>query len=249
MLFVVRELYPNEAQKKLKETAGEINSKCPERFGDFGVVTSCSYEHNKFSITLLIDEGFFNVDKVSKNKEQVKQDMLMTFVGNKEMRSLIKLIHDADASYNITYVGNKTGKTFDLYLAHYEITTALHEQKIDPKAALAAHIRTSKFSLPREIDPGIICEDVIQKDGYVQMFLSVDENQYDMKTLKSFQIDLKESMIDDFKNNTLMRNELFLMIPAFSGVKYHYVGNITEDSLTISFEWTELVEIQKQISR
>ena len=182
LLFVVRELYPNEAQKKLKETAGEINSKCPERFGDFGVVTSCSYEHKKFSITLLIDEGFLNIDKVSKNKEQMKQDMLMTFVSNKEMRSLIKLIHDADASYNITYVGNKTGKTFDLYLEHYEITNALHENKTDPKEALSAHIRVSKLSLPREIEPGIICEDVIQKDGYVQMFLSVDENQYDMKT-------------------------------------------------------------------
>lgn len=248
-VFVIKELCPNEAQKKLKETAEEINGRCPERFGDYGIVTSCSYERKKFSMTLLIDENFLNIDKVSENKEQMKQDMLMIFVNNKEIRSLMELVYDADASYNITYVGNKTGKTFDLHLAHYEISTALHEKRIDPKAALAAHIRASKLSLPRETEPGIICMDVIQRDGYVQTMLYVDENQYDMAELRSFQNELKESYKDSMLEEPLMKNELNLMVAAFSGVKYHHIGNLSGERFTITFDWTELVEIEKQLSR
>ncbi len=232
--------------KLLKAQIESGKKHCPMSLGMAGKLTSMSYDESnrevKFVITL--NKQISDVKDLQQDPETARQAMRLALQkGN--MKKLLEMMVDAEASLNITYKnrGSKDGFTMNFSAPELKeiLANPMSEEETN-KLLLQNQLNSEKRRLPYKIDRGLNVVGIEDTGASLVYKCEVDEELYDIDEMGNSKEELKENMRKMMKDRS-MRQQAEVLSSLNKGFEYDYVGKTSGKNVVVAFTAKELAEI------
>ncbi len=234
------------SDKVLKAQIESGQKHCPMSMGMAGKLTSMTYDESnrevKFVITL--NKNFANVKDLQQDPETARQSMRLS-LNKGNMKKLLEMMVDADASLNITYKNRGSKDDFSLKFTNAELKEILDNPMSEEetnKLLLHNQVLSEKNRLPYKIDSGLNVVGIDDSGSSLVYKCEVDEDLYDIDEMGNAKDELKENMRKMMKDPA-MRQQAEVLSSLNKGFEYNYVGKTSGKNVTVAFTSAELAEI------
>lgn len=225
---------------KLKTQIHLADIDCPINMGIAGDLVSIKYNEKDNNVILYfsINEEYAGPSLFKNNKDRLIKQFKLS-LANEESRQLITDIVNARASITAVYKSNSTGKARTISLSYEDLKdlkdSYLSEREIN-QMRLETIVDNQNSVCPIKEDEGIVRTKVALVNDNVVIYYEMDENLYDIKSLKKNKDELLKVMMNDlqsFRKDPTVLREYNLLISLGIGYQYRYYGNQTKDYLDI----------------
>ncbi|MDE6755461.1 MAG: hypothetical protein K2J82_12755 [Muribaculaceae bacterium] len=219
---------------------------CPISLGMAGKLTSMSYDDSnrevKFVITL--NKQVSDIKNLQADPESARQTMRLALQkGN--MKQLLEMMVDAEASLNITYKNKGSKEEFVLNFSSEELKNILDNPMTEEetnKLMLQTQINSEKNRLPYKIEKGLNVVGIEDNGSSLVYVCEVDEDLYDIDEMGKAKEELKDNMRKMMKDRA-MRQQAEILSSLNKGFEYKYVGKTSGKNVIVAFSSAELGEI------
>ena len=234
------------SDKVLKAQIESGKKHCPMSLGMAGKLTSMAYDESnrevKFVITL--NKQLTDIKDLQADPESARQAMRLALQkGN--MKQLLELMVDADASLNITYKNRGSKDEFTLNFSAPELKEILDNPMSEEetnKLLLQNQINSEKRRLPYRIETGLNVVGIEDNGKSLVYKCEVDEDLYDIDEMGKGKDELKENMRKMMKDPA-MRQQAEVLSSLNKGFEYDYIGKTSGKNVVVAFSSQELAEI------
>ena len=236
----------------LKKEVKVANASCPQNSGMAGDLLSVKYQEKEnrvilyYSVNEELSRGLF----IKSNKEKLLKQFRLT-LSTSESQQMLKDIVNAEASLMLVFKSPSTGKTIKFELPYEE----LKEIKNNPlskteiyKMILENSVDVQNSSMPMKVDEGMVQTKVTIVDDNLVYYYELDENLYDIKTMKKMPVELKDGIREDLKNlrrDPSVQRDLQMLNALGMGFIYRYYGNNSKDYVDVLFTPEELADFMR----
>ncbi|MDE5807897.1 MAG: hypothetical protein K2H76_07240 [Muribaculaceae bacterium] len=234
------------SDKVLKAQIESGKKHCPMSLGMAGKLTSMAYDESnrevKFVITL--NKQLTDIKDLQADPESARQAMRLALQkGN--MKHLLELMVDADASLNITYKNRGSKDEFTLNFSAPELKEILDNPMSEEetnKLLLQNQINSEKRRLPYRIENGLNVVGIEDNGKSLVYKCEVDEDLYDIDEMGKGKDEMKENMRKMMKDRS-MRQQAEVLSSLNKGFEYDYIGKTSGKNVVVAFSSQELAEI------
>ncbi|MDE6028627.1 MAG: hypothetical protein K2G23_11195 [Muribaculaceae bacterium] len=234
------------SDKVLKAQIESGKKHCPMSLGMAGKLTSMAYDESnrevKFVITL--NKHLTDIKDLQADPESARQAMRLALQkGN--MKHLLELMVDADASLNITYKNRGSKDEFTLNFSAPELKEILDNPMSEEetnKLLLQNQINSEKRRLPYRIENGLNVVGIEDNGKSLVYKCEVDEDLYDIDEMGKGKDEMKENMRKMMKDRS-MRQQAEVLSSLNKGFEYDYIGKTSGKNVVVAFSSQELAEI------
>lgn len=236
-------------QNELKKLVEKENSSCPIQHPPFGTLNSVDYDQEKNEVSFNLSVNDAHMDFSFDNKEHeklMKESFGLVFVAS-DLKDFMKHVKKAEASVAVVMKSNISGKRLTLSYSPKEVadiySQALTDEQIKRKT-LEINVKMAQSLLPADIGDGIIMK-TVSLDGDVLVYLcEVPESEEFMVSQINGQHEvldeIKKEMKKEFNHDAESRSLIESLRELDYGIKYVYVGDLSNDSFEIVFTPEEL---------
>lgn len=238
---------------KLKKEIHSVDAVCPISYGLGGDLISIKY-HEKDNMVLMyysLNEELSSHVFLKQNKDNMMKQFRLS-LSHDNSRQMLKDIVNAKASLMVIYKTPSTGKTIKFTLPYEELKeikdNPLSELEIK-KMSLENRIVMQNLTLPAKVDEGMVQTKVSIVDDNVIYYYELDEDLYDIKSMKKMPTELKDGIRQELKSmrkDPTIQRELQLLNALGMGYMYRYYGKTSKDYVDVIFTSDEL---RKYISK
>lgn len=238
---------------KLKKEIHSADAVCPISYGLGGDLISIKY-HEKDNMVLMyysLNEELSSHVFLKQNKDNMMKQFRLS-LSHDNSRQMLKDIVNAKASLMVIYKTPSTGKTIKFSLPYEELKeikdNPLSELEIK-KMSLENSIVMQNSTLPAKVDEGMVQTKVSIVDNNVIYYYELDEDLYDIKSMKKMPEELKDGIRRELKSmrkDPTIQRELQIMNALGMGYMYRYYGKTSKDYVDVIFTSDEL---RKYISK
>lgn len=238
---------------KLKKEIHSADAVCPISYGLGGDLISIKY-HEKDNMVLMyysLNEELSSHVFLKQNKDNMMKQFRLS-LSQDNSRQMLKDIVNAKASLMVIYKTPSTGKTIKFSLPYEELKeikdNPLSELEIK-KMSLENSIVMQNSTLPAKVDEGMVQTKVSIVDNNVIYYYELDEDLYDIKSMKKMPEELKDGIRQELKSmrkDPTIQRELQIMNALGMGYMYRYYGKTSKDYVDVIFTSDEL---RKYISK
>ena len=238
---------------KLKKEIHSADAVCPISYGLGGDLISIKY-HEKDNMVLMyysLNEELSSHVFLKQNKDNMMKQFRLS-LSHDNSRQMLKDIVNAKASLMVIYKTPSTGKTIKFSLPYEELKeikdNPLSELEIK-KMSLENSIVMQNSTLPAKVDEGMVQTKVSIVDNNVIYYYELDEDLYDIKSMKKMPEELKDGIRQELKSmrkDPTIQRELQIMNALGMGYMYRYYGKTSKDYVDVIFTSDEL---RKYISK
>lgn len=234
------------SDKVLKAQIESGKKHCPMSLGMAGKLTSMAYDESNREVKFVIslNKQISNVKDLQQDPETARQAMRLALQkGN--MKKLLEMMVDADASLNITYKNRGSKDEFTLNFTAPELKEILDNPMSEEetnKLMLQNQLKSEKNRLPYKIDRGLNVVGIEDNGNMLVYKCEVDEDLYDIDEMGNSKEELKENMRKMMKDRS-MRQQAEILSSLNKGFEYDYVGKTSGKSVIVAFTAKELGEI------
>lgn len=238
---------------KLKKEIHSADAVCPISYGLGGDLISIKY-HEKDNMVLMyysLNEEMSSHVFLKQNKDNMMKQFRLS-LSHDNSRQMLKDIVNAKASLMVIYKTPSTGKTIKFTLPYEELKeikdNPLSELEIK-KMSLENSIVMQNSTLPVMVDEGMVQTKVSIVDDNVIYYYELDEDLYDIKSMKEKPTELKDGIRQELKSmrkDPAIQRELQLLNALGMGYMYRYYGKTSKDYVDVIFTADEL---RKYISK
>ena len=103
-------------------------------------------------------------------------------------------------------------------------------------------------SMPMKVDEGMVQTKVTIVDDNLVYYYELDENLYDIKTMKKMPVELKDGIREELKNlrrDPSVQRDLQMLNALGMGFIYRYYGNNSKDYVDVLFTPEELADFMR----
>lgn len=244
MSFSMTDCGRNDAALKAQIESGKKH--CPMNLGMAGKLTKMSYDEDnrvvKFVITL--NKQISDVKDLQNDPQTARQAMRLSLQkGN--MKQLLEMMVDAEASLNITYKNNGSNDEFNLNFTADELKKILDNPMTEEETnlmLLSNQVKSEKNRMPYSIDTGLKVIDLDDSGSSLVYVCEVDEDLYDIDEMENSKDELKSNMRQMMKDPS-MRQQAEILASLKKGFEYDYVGKPSGKKIVVAFTTDELAEI------
>ena len=243
----------NTLVTKLKKEIHSADAVCPISYGLGGDLISIKY-HEKDNMVLMyysLNEELSSHVFLKQNKDNMMKQFRLS-LSHDNSRQMLKDIVNAKASLMVIYKTPSTGKTIKFSLPYEELKgikdNPLSELEIK-KMSLENSIVMQNSTLPAKVDEGMVQTKVSIVDNNVIYYYELDEDLYDIKSMKKMPGELKDGIRQELKSmrkDPTIQRELQIMNALGMGYMYRYYGKTSKDYVDVIFTSDEL---RKYISK
>ncbi|MDE6716865.1 MAG: hypothetical protein K2J70_01620 [Muribaculaceae bacterium] len=234
----------NDAVLKAQIESGKKH--CPMNLGMAGKLTSMSYDDKtrevEFVITL--NKQMTDVNELKADPENAKE-MMRLALSKGNMKKLVDMMVDADASLKVTYKNRGSKDDFSIQFPAEEIKNISENPMSEEdtnKLLLSTQLKSEKKKLPYSIDRGLKVTGIEDNGSSLVYVCEVDEDLYDMPDMEKSKAELKENMGKMLKDRS-MRQQAEVLASLKKGFEYRYVGKSSGNTVTVAFTPDELADI------
>lgn len=247
MLVAVASCGKNDAALKAQIESGKKH--CPMSMGMAGKLSSMSYDEGsrtvQFDFTL--NKDFADVAELKEQPEIARESMRLS-LSKGDMKKLLKMMVDADASLAVVYKNKGSQDEFKLEFTDAELKEIYDKpmsEEESGKLLLLNQIKGEKKRMPYKIDTGLMVTDIQDSGDALVYVCEVDENEYEIADMEAGVDDLKATMKDMLKDRS-MRGQVELLSLLGKGFEYKYVGKDTGKVILVTFTADEIAALAKK---
>lgn len=247
LMLTVASCGSNDAALKAQTESGRKH--CPMSMGMAGKLSSMSYDESsrnvKFDFTL--NKDFADVADL-KNQPEIARESMRLVLSKGDMKKLLKMMVDADASLSVIYKNKGSKDEFKLDFTDAELKDIYNNPMSEEdtnKMLLLNQIKGEKKRMPYKIDKGLIVKDIEDTDNALVYTCEVDEELYELADMEAGVDELKSSMKDMLKDRS-MRGQVELLSSLGKGFEYKYVGKDSGKIITVTFSADEIAKMAKR---
>ena len=228
----------------LKMDIAQSNKECPIPFGALGEIREFAFDDDTHSVIMYftIDEDYLSINDM-KNSDAFIADVFKTSLATSDAQEMIDMMVEADASLTLVFnnVINPDYK-FSFTIPVDELrdlqNNSLSESEIEKKI-ISNQIRLENDKCPYDIDEGMTMTGVKEEDGYVVYTVIMDENLYDVASVKDLNNELKAAISAEFTDIDI-KEFLESLTSVNMGIKYRYKGSRSSAVNDVTFSAQEL---------
>lgn len=234
------------SDKVLKEQIESGKKHCPMSLGMAGKLTTMSYDESKREVKFVItlNKQISDVKDLQQDPESARQAMRLALQkGN--MKKLLEMMVDAEASLNITYKNRGSKDEFTLNFSAAELKEILDNPMSEEetnKLSLQNQINSEKKRLPYKIERGLNVVGIEDNGSSLVYKCEVDEDLYDIDEMANSKDELKENMRKMMKDPA-MRQQAEVLSSLNKGFEYNYSGKSSGKNVVVAFTADELAEV------
>lgn len=233
----------NENEKRLKREIKAADSQCPANMGMMGDMLSVKYDEKAKDVLVYfsINEEIVSIEALKNNEQMTLQSTKLSF-SKGESREMLRDMINAGASLSIIYKSASTGKNFKVHLSLDDLKeieqSPMTERDVN-KLLIENQLAIENSRCPYIIDEGMEMVKAYDDGANIVYDCRIDEDLYDMSSLKYAQAEIKQNMKDIFKD-PLMKKSFNTIKSLGKGLIYHYYGDTSGESIDIAFTNAEL---------
>lgn len=222
---------------------------CPMNLGMAGKLTSMDYDDKSGEVAFVItvNKQVKTVEEIKKTPEATRQAVKLAMQQG-QMKKLLEMMADADASLKVTYKNRGSNDEFDVTFSEAEIKDMLEhpmsEEEIN-KMLLQTEIDMEKSRIPYKVEKGLTVTNIEDNGNSLVYICEVNEDLYEVESMEEGKEELKNTMRKMMKDRT-MRKQAEVLAALGKGFEYHYVGNKTGKKVIVAFSADEIGEIAKK---
>lgn len=234
------------SDKVLKAQIESGKKHCPMSLGMAGKLTSMSYDESKREVKFVItlNKQISDVKNLQNDPESARQAMRLALQkGN--MKQLLEMMVEAEASLNITYKNRGSKDKFVLDFSASELKKILDNPMSEEetnKLLLQNQVNSEKNRLPFRIERGLSVVGIEDNGGALVYQCEVDEDLYDIDEMAASKDELKENMRKMMADRS-MRQQAEILSSLGKGFEYNYVGKTSGKNVKVAFTVADLKEI------
>lgn len=234
----------NDALLKAQIESGKKH--CPMNLGMAGKLSDMSYDSDKHEVKFVIslNKQISDVKDLQADPESARTAMRLALQkGN--MKQLLEMMVDAEASLNITYKNRGSKDEFVLNFTAAELKDILDNpmsEKDTNKLLLQNQINSEKRRLPYKIEQGLYVSGIEDNGRALVYTCQVDEDLYDIDEMAASKEELKSNMRDMLKDRS-MRQQAEVLSSLDKGFEYDYVGKTSGKKVVVEFTAAELTDL------
>lgn len=232
---------------KLKKEVHSADAVCPISYGLGGDLISIKY-HEKDNMVLMyysLNEELSSHVFLKQNKDNMMKQFRLS-LSHDGARQMLKDMVNAKASLMVIYKAPSTGKTIKFSLPYEELKeikdNPLSETEVK-RMILENSVAMQNSSMPMKVDEGMVQTKVSIVDDNVVYYYELDEDLYDIKTMKKMPVELKDGIREELKNvrrDPTIQRELQMLNSLGMGYMYRYYGKTSKDYVDVIFTPEEL---------
>lgn len=239
-------------QNELKKLVEKENSSCPIQRPPFGTLNSVDYDQEKNEVSFNLSVNDAHMDFSFDNKEHeklMKESFGLVFVAS-DAKEFLKHVKKAEASVAVVLKSNVSGKRLTLSYSPKEVadiySQTLTDEQIKRKL-LEINLKMAQSSLPMNLGDGMLMKS-ISLDGDVLVYsCELQESaEFMVPQIKGQQEvldEVKEEMRKELYHDAETRSLIESLRELGYGMKYVYVGDLSDDSFEITWTPEELKAI------
>ena len=233
---------------ELVEKAEYYNSQVSD--GPMGMKMSVEYVDSVYRIIQIIDETQIPVEKAKMAYGNMKQNAIASISSAKgKERSDYQMMVDYHVSFEHVVKSKNTDEVIvRTIVTPEEIADALSHE-LTQMDELRMWAKSTKSSLPREMEAGYMMKDISCSDDVVNIEIEVDESLKDFdeatKIRQWAKVDQAVTLAD--LTTGLTFHAIASNVPV--GINYHFVGSKGSKELTIAFSADEVVQFNEVMEK
>lgn len=236
----------DRANQALKAQIESGKRHCPMSLGMAGKLTDMSYndDNREVNFVVTLNKQVTDVKILQDDPESARNAMKFAFQKG-DMKKLLKMMVDADASLNITYKNRGSKDEFNLGFTANQLKeiydNPMSEEETN-KLLLQNQINSEKKRLPYKIERGLNVTGIEDNGSALVYTCEVDEDLYDIDEMGNSKEELKGNMRQMMKDPA-MRQQAEVLASLGKGFEYDYIGKSSGKKVIVAFTKEDLSEI------
>lgn len=222
---------------------------CPMSLGIAGKLTDMSYDESSHEVNFVItlNKQISDVKTLQDDPSSARQAMRLSLQkGN--MKKLLEMMVDANASLEITYKNRGSRDEFKLNYSAAELKEILDNPMSEEETnrlLLSNQVNSEKRRMPYTIERGLKVIDLQDNEDALVYVCEVNEDLYDIDEMENSRDELKANMRQLLKDPA-MRQQAEILSSLGKGFEYDYIGKSSGKKVAVAFTSDELAKIAKK---
>lgn len=236
-------------EAKLKAAIAIAQKQCPISLGEVGEISSITYGNSKVVYTFSMNEEYTNIDVFQKNPEMLKSSVKTMFANpDKNVKEMLELVIQCDASLKLIYVGKDSGKKATCEIMAAELKDLLNskqDKSESDQAKLKSQIEMANLQFPMKASEEVTIEKMELTNESAIYICRVDEELCDINSIEKNSETIKQDVIETLSDKADLATQRFLEVclKCNKNLVYRYIGNQTGNQYDVVISLTELKEI------
>lgn len=262
--YIVTSCVDSISQKRVywKNYLDSLDKSCPVTLDNAISINGVKMYHDTIEVRYKVNEDYYPISLMKaaykKSDNDIKITRFLSFVdymidSNHKLEDLISM----NASIKEHITGSSSFESFDYIIGTEDIKNLSKKEFSESERnflRLKSKIIGESCRCPYSIENGLLMENVSLNREYVTFHIKVDESIYPMEAFRLAKTDLKKALKKAMLDTplTVLYGDMLAIDKCNLGIRYMYVGNLSGESISITFENSELPsieDIQKAINK